>query len=204
MKTKILIYFSALLFLSSCSKDKEILNYKGQFTITGQVVDASTGMGIPFARVQVSELPRGFWASGGKWVIDLKADANGIYSFSFQANAEDNYYQLYARSDNYEDMQGGEEITFTRNKKKTQNITLVPFAYFKLHVVGNSGGQNIAFRFTKFNEGVDTTMLFYRNPLSESSLTYSVHFRDTAFNYKKSLVIHPALSTDTPYYKIEF
>lgn len=203
MKTKVLIYFSALLFLSSCSKDKEILDYKGQFTLSGLVVDASTGKGVPYARIRVIETTRGF-SGTAKYVVQLEADANGNYSFSFQANAEDCYYRMYAKADDYMDHMYGDEITFTRNGKKTQNISLVPYAYYTLRVVGNSGGHKVNFSYETFYGGVDTTILMSRYPLSESPLTYWVYFIDTALNYKKTITIHPAISTDTPFYKIEF
>ncbi len=68
----------------------------------------------------------------------IEKDRNSFYgytgktviSLTFNANAEDNNYELLASAWYYFEMkQGGDKISFTKNGKKTQNVNLMPHGY---------------------------------------------------------------------------
>ncbi len=214
MKAKIVILSSILLLLcGSCRKDRVVHNYKGSYTITGKVIDQITGKGIGQALVGVIEKDKNsFYGYTGKTVVSLRTDAEGNFSLTFNANTEDNNYELLASAWYYFEMkQGGDKISFTKNGKRTQNVTLLPVGFVTFHIKGNKGGNEIASSFgggggLSFFIGIDTTITTYKSPFNDVKFKYHVYYNtaDSINNYERMVHLPPPPPHDTVYHLIEF
>ncbi len=210
MKAYITFFFSLLVFCSSCRKDREVPDYVGEYTITGKVVDEITGKGISQALVGVVERRRELSSNlGGKTLVSLRTDAEGNFTLTFNANADDNNYELVASAWYYFEMtQGGDRITFTKNGKKNQNVQLLPESYVTLLIKGNKGGKSVYINGDggggRYYSGVDTNSTLVNSPKTDVSFTYWVDFLDTSKNYKKTIILPPPPPHDTIYHLIEF
>ncbi len=200
-----------MFFCFSCSKDREVAKYTGEYTITGKVVDEITGKGISQANVGVIERDRDATSHlGGKTVASDKSDMDGNFSLTFSANSEKNHYELTANALTYfEKSGGGDAITFTKNGSKTQNVYLLPQCHLKGFIKGNKGGSEISSSYggnggLSFYQGVDTFVTANAYPNKEISFSYFVYYSDTSKNYKKTIILPPPAPHDTAYYLIEF
>ncbi len=210
MQTSIVILSCILLLLcGSCRKDREVHNYKGSYTITGKVIDQITGKGIGQALVGVIEKDKNsFYGYAGKTVVSLRTDAEGNFSLTFNANAEDNHYEIVATAAKYFEMtQGGDNISFTKNGKKTQNVSLMPHGYLSLNIKGNKGGNKISLNAGggPYYSGVDTFVVIKWEPNIKISFGYWVsYFTDSSLNYNSVFNSPPPPPHDTVYHLIEF
>ncbi len=208
MKVKALFLLCYLIILFSCRKDREVPDYVGEYTITGKVVDEITGKGISQALVGVVERRRELSSNlGGKTLVSLRTDAEGNFSLTFNANAEENNYELVASATKYFEMtEGGDRITFTKNGKKTQNVSLLPHGYVTLQIKGNKGGKEIFISGGGgyYYSGSDTFYTRHVTPLYEWEFPYLIYYSDTSKNIKSSFKTVPPPPHDTIYHLIEF
>ena len=210
LKICLSIFLFALMI--ACSKDREVADYQGNYTLSGRVLDEITGRGIPYATIGVIERKREWFSSiAGKTVAYDKADADGNYSFTFPVNSKENNYYLTAQALTYfERTDGGDAIRFTKNGSKKQDINLIPHSFLSFWIKGNKGGKEIRLSAgsggggISFYQGVDTVRTYLTSPLINSQSAYWVFYNDTSLNYNKSFHLPPPPPHDTTYYLIEF
>ncbi len=123
-----LTIISLFLFLfTSCSKDY------GTTTVEGKVVDATTGEPVPYATVSLGSRAKEVLSSGYGHKESYQADANGNYSFSFDAISDGSYgvdagyNDLYFSNDGYIPIDGG-------RKNKNIEIKIKPGGWIRFHV----------------------------------------------------------------------
>lgn len=132
--SKLLSLFSfslIILILFSCSKDG------GNIKAEGTVVDKTTGNPVPEAMVYLRQIGRNLSLAGGmggSTIASQKADANGKFSFVFDANYKDNIYEVQAVKENYYD-DSNNEASVPSSGATDLKVPLQPYAYLKIHVI---------------------------------------------------------------------
>ncbi len=121
--------YAAILFLiifSSCSKDY------GTTTVSGKVVDATTGEPVPFANVILGDRASESFTSGYVPRETFKADENGSFSFSFEAKRKA-AYGLNASKEHY--FSAADE-PYLKNGAKNEDIEIkiTPGGWIRFHL----------------------------------------------------------------------
>ncbi len=132
MRIKFLIFCLGLAIMTNCKK----LETSGPSSINGQVIDKTTGRGVPYAQVFVIGSSSGSLggALGNQQNGYTTADGNGNYSINFNW-ANGNYYNVTATAPLY--YQGLAVSTISINEGKNNNVTIpiVPQGFVRFHIV---------------------------------------------------------------------
>lgn len=125
--------FAILIFLSLYACDKP---YEDDFTdvrptvAEGKIIDSTTGKGIPYVNVYLSVQPDGLaYTKGGNAMDFQKADAEGNFSFSFNADYGYTYY-IDAEAPGYMSKPSHGSIEPGMSNKGMQ-VSLQPKGYIK-------------------------------------------------------------------------
>ncbi len=204
----ILVIGIPLLFLS-CRKDREVAKYSGEYTITGKVVDKISGFSIPHASVGVIGRSRDATSHfGGKTVAFDKSDDDGNFTLKFSANSEDNNYELTANALTYFTKTSGDDVRFTKNGSRTQNVLLMPYGYLTLHIKGNKGGDKLSVSAggggSNYNQGVDTIKTYNKTPGQEAYLVYGAFNQKDELLFKTDTSLLIVFPPDSTHFLIEF
>jgi len=132
MKIKFLIFsiFSLLAF-TDCTKSS------GPSSVSGQVVDNTTGKGVPYAQVFVVGASGGtIGALGNQQSGTATADANGNFSISFNW-AGGNNYSVTAQSQFYFQSQAISDVSINAGKNSNIKIPMVPKGFVRFYLVNS-------------------------------------------------------------------
>lgn len=127
--SKIILFFCALIFLTSCRKDQS-----GPTKVSGRVLFENNTSNHPVgvSKVFLHRLDPSCFSCGGAGIIDtFYSNTDGSYSFTF--NADENYgYSVSAWNsscfENYRD------ISIEKGEKNKVDITLSPIGYLRLFI----------------------------------------------------------------------
>ncbi|MCO5253833.1 MAG: carboxypeptidase-like regulatory domain-containing protein [Bacteroidetes bacterium] len=183
LRIKLLVILLFGVLLTSCKKD---LPYDDDYEVSGYVLDELTGKPIAYATVGVLQISReDFLGWGAKTVASGTADSTGYFKYHFHANENDNLYELVARKDDhYFEKSNFPDISFNKNGKTTQNVTLMPHGYLTLVIKGNKGGWTIGgIGQYRFYRGVDTSVTLYETPNQNSAVNYVVRNEQDSIIY---------------------
>ncbi len=202
----------AMLFIVAC-KDKSRF-FEGEYELTGRVLDEVTGKAIADAGVGIFAHKREFFSQTSPMVGYGYTDGNGIFKIRFPADEKNYNYELMAQENkNYFETSGGKYFSLNNKGKSTEDITLTPYGYLKLHVVGNKGGWTIGGSISsgmgnggigRFYKGMDSIRLHTIDPTEECRIYYSVRNSNDEIISQHIDTLPPPQPHDTIYHKIEF
>jgi len=159
MKIKFLILgFLGLVVFTDCTKSS------GPSSVSGQVVDNTTGKGVPYAQVFVVGASTGtIGALGNQQNGSATADANGNYSINFDASGG-NYYSVTAQSPFYFQSQAISDVGINAGKNSNVKIPLVPEGWVRINLVNVPPLDTIReFILYGFDGEVDDNESIYQN-----------------------------------------
>lgn len=143
---------------------------------------------------------------GTKTAAAGKTDASGNFSLTFNADTEDNTYELVSYALKYFQKMDGDDVRFTKNGRKDQDIKLKPEGYVTFLIRGNRGGSSLSINrvWGTFYKGADTARTTSVYPNQLNYFTYWVDFIDTSQNYKHMIETPAPGPHDTVTFLIEF
>lgn len=202
----LLLCIATALLLPSCEKQPD--PFKGEYELSGRVIDDISGKPIPNATVGVLEYDRDdFSGWGAKTAVSVLADDKGAFSFRFNADEAKYYYELVAQEPyKYFDILDYPRIEFNSKGKSTMDILLNPKGYLTYIIKGNKGGWKLHINgtYTDCMYGDDTLITVLKRPISKRSFTYWVYDINDEVILKKSDTVFIPPPPDTAFYLIEF
>lgn len=205
---KPIVVILSILLLASCKKDKQ--EVESQYSVKGKVIDMLSGLPVPGAKVTVIGYAR-VWGiarvntlkpvtsdGSGEFRINIGLDINSynymIYAQGEQHASQDRYYQKYS-------------LKFDSGRELIQDIPVMPYAYLKLRVKGNKGGQLLELELDEspsgsYYNGTDT-LKTYKIPYSEV-IIISMVTPSGGGSPLQSVDTIPLIPSDTTHFLLEF
>jgi len=183
MKIKFLILcFLGLAAFTACTKSS------GPSSVSGQVVDNTTGKGVPYAQVYVVGASSGtIGALGNQQSGTATADANGNYSINFDASSG-NYYSVTAQSQFYFQSQAISDVSINAGKNSNIKIPMVPEGFVRFKLVNTTSDTIYEFAMHDFNNDPvfsrlykDTSFVVYGFGNTSTRFSYAIY---NGFNYQ--------------------
>jgi len=126
---RITFFIFCILGLAACSKSS------GPSSVNGQVIDKTTGKGVPYAQVYVIGASGGtIGGLGNQQSGSATADANGNFSISFNW-AGGNNYSVTAQVPLYFQSQTVSTVSLTEGKNNNVKIPMVPEGFVRFNLV---------------------------------------------------------------------
>lgn len=130
-----ILVLGLLMTVQSCKKKSN-----GPRCLTGHIIEFGSNKLISGATVTLREEGGDlFGLSTSKIIATQLSDANGFYQFDFYMETSKNNYAVKAEKDNYIDDLKRERVNYIGRKPVT-DVTLTPYAYLRLRMIGNKGG----------------------------------------------------------------
>jgi hypothetical protein len=196
MKTSIFMFFIGLGLLGCAKK------YDGSIA-SGQVVDATTGKPIPFAKLYF--LP----STGNSFIRDsigadhYKADTNGRFQIRYYITDGYSDYYLFAKKQGYFDSPVRDAGFFDGDHA----LNMTPKGYMRLQFLRSSPTDSVIFQMTVNDETVthkvhrDTTIIQVVNGNSTSNPSGIVYKKGAGVVFKDSYFVK---ANDTAAYTVAF
>ncbi|MGZ5242414.1 MAG: hypothetical protein ACXWD4_00705 [Bacteroidia bacterium] len=185
-------------FILSCKK------YSGPTTAQGQVVDETTGKGIPNAEVWLMR-DKGSSAMARTHMETQNTDENGNFSFTIETESDYSYFLDASAEHYYTDAEGG-YIT-AGEKNENMKVKIKPKGYIKFIVTNDSFKvRREVSIFGHFNSDIHISSndtIVFRDVLGNNKIPIVICFRDSGLaSYQHTSVYVPAL--DTVEYTIKY
>jgi len=178
MKIKFLILcFLGLVVLIGCKKATQT---SGSSSVNGQVIDQTTGKGVPYAAITlIGQNSNVIGAIGQQQLKDTTTDVNGNFSFSFNY-AGGNTYTLQAEAPNYF-LYGNPAPILSQGQNNNVKVKIAPEGWVRFYLVnGQPLDTLIEFVLDDFNNA-PTLQNIYKNT---SFIVYGFGNTVTHFTYK--------------------
>lgn len=217
MLKRFIIFFSFLLILTACKKDKQ-----GEFSINGVVIDNSTGKGLSGVEITfwASKIISGVYNSNFEKIVSIKTDADGKFSTDIKMEKVSAYKIIVYKNNYFNYEEDISSDSFVDDGSYIFNYSISPIGYIKLRAVNNlpyDSSDFISYRFSSnylncfnccnniankgYGQFFDSTFVCKAEGGSQLIVTWNV-IKNNQSSYNNANIYCPAF--DTTYFEISY